>query len=119
MFIRLLKAKIHGARVTEADLRYTGSISIDKDIMDAAGIVNHEIVMVADLTNGNRLTTYAIPGEAGSGAISMNGAAARLINEGDEILIFAFAYVTPAEAADHKATVLIMDPETNTIKETL
>jgi len=119
MFLRILKAKIHGAKVTQANLRYTGSITIDKDLMDAAGIVNNEAVMVADLNNGRRLTTYAIPGEPGSGVIGINGAAARLISVDDEVLVFSFAYLSPEESAEHQATVLIIDPQTNRIKQTL
>jgi aspartate 1-decarboxylase len=119
MLLTMLKAKIHGVRVTQADLNYYGSITIAEDLMLASGILNNESVLVADLTNGNRLTTYAIPGPAGSGVIGMNGAAAHLIHPGDEILVLCFAQMTPDEAKAHKATILLMNPENNTIRETL
>ena len=118
MFLRLLKSKIHQATVTQTDLNYSGSVTIDQDLMDAVGLVNSEIVMVANLNNGNRFTTYAIPGERGSGIIGLNGAAARLVNKGDLILIFAFVYATEQEASEHSATVIILD-EDNKIKEKL
>jgi len=116
MFLKLLKGKIHQARVTEADLNYVGSITIDRNLMDAAGLVTNEAVMVADVNNGTRHTTYVIPGPAGSGVICINGAAARLVSVGDVVIIFAFAYMTPEEAKDHKAKVVIVG-EGNTVKE--
>lgn len=118
MFLKLLKAKIHGARVTQADLNYVGSITIDEDLMETAGIVANEHVLVADVDNANRLETYVLPGKRGSREICLNGAAARLVHVGDTILIIVFAYFTPEEAQNHKATIVVMNQD-NTIKETL
>jgi aspartate 1-decarboxylase len=116
MFLKLLKCKIHRATVTDANLNYVGSITIDRALMDAAGLLPNEAVLVADLNNGTRHTTYVIPGPAGSGVICINGAAARLVGVGDTIIVMAFAYLAPDEAARHKATVVIAG-EGNTIKE--
>ncbi|MEZ6130430.1 MAG: aspartate 1-decarboxylase [Planctomycetaceae bacterium] len=102
----LLKSKIHRATVTEADLNYEGSITIDARLMKAADIVEYERVEVYDITNGNRLATYAIPGEAGSGTICLNGAAARLVAVGDLIIICTYADYDDAERAEHVPTVL-------------
>lgn len=85
-----LKSKLHKATVTEANLQYTGSIAIDRDLMDAAGLMEYEKVLVVDNTNGNRLETYVIEGDRGTGTICMNGAAAHLVNEGDEVTIMSF-----------------------------
>jgi aspartate 1-decarboxylase len=116
MLLKLLKGKIHRATVTEANLNYVGSITIDRNLMDAAGLVPNEAVMVADVNNGTRHTTYVIPAPPGSGVICINGAAARLVNVGDVVIIFAFAYLTPSEAKEHKAEIVIVG-EGNTIKE--
>ena len=118
MLFKLLKCKIHRATVTQADLNYVGSITIDRNLMDAVGLLPNEAVIVANLHNGTRHTTYAIPGPAGSGIICINGAAARLVNVGDIVLVLAFAYLTPEEAAKHKAKVAIVG-EGNTIKEVI
>ncbi len=118
MFLKLLKGKIHQATVTEANLNYVGSITIDRNLMDAAGLLVNEAVLVADLNNGSRHTTYVIPGPPGSGVICINGAAARLVGVGDQVIIFAFAYLTPQEAKDHQAKVVIVG-EKNTIKEVM
>lgn len=98
MFLTILKSKIHRVTVTEANLDYVGSITIDEDLMDAAGIVAGEKVQVVDNTNGARLETYTIPGQRGSGMICMNGAAAHLMHVGDTIIIMAYALMTPEEA---------------------
>ena len=98
MFLTILKSKIHRVQVTEADLDYIGSITIDEDLMDAAGIVAGERVQVVDNTNGARLETYTIPGQRGSGAICINGAAAHLVKPGDTVIIMAYALMTPEEA---------------------
>ena len=119
MLVKLLKSKIHRAKVTEADLSYVGSITIDRTLMDAAGMLPNEAVLVADIDNGTRHVTYVIPGEPGSGIICINGAAARLVGVGDTIIIFAFAYLTEAEAAKHKANVVIINEENNTVKEVI
>ena len=109
MQIILLKSKIHRATVTQADLNYVGSITIDSDLLRESGILEYEKVEIADITNGNRLETYAIAGEAGSGIICLNGAAAQLVNPGDKIIIMAYANMTPEEAKNHKPTVLFVD----------
>ena len=106
MFITILKSKIHRVRVTEANLDYVGSITIDEDLMDAAGIVAGEKVQVADNTNGARLETYTIPGQRGSGVICMNGAAAHLIHPDDIVIIMAYALMTPEEAKTFKPNIV-------------
>ena len=109
MQIILLKSKIHRATVTQADLDYVGSITIDSDLLRESGIQEYEKVEIADITNGNRLETYAIAGEAGSGIICLNGAAAKLVSPGDKIIIMAYANMTPEEAKSHKPTVIFVD----------
>ena len=95
MDITLLKAKIHRAVVTQADLDYVGSITIDSNLLSESGILEYEKVEIADIDNGNRFETYAIAGEAGSGVICLNGAAAKCVNVGDKVIIMAYAYMTP------------------------
>ena len=109
MDITLLKAKIHRAVVTQADLDYVGSITIDSDLLRESGILEYEKVEIADIDNGNRFETYAIAGVAGSGVICLNGAAARCVEVGDKIIIMAYAYMTPEEARNHKPAVLFVD----------
>ena len=109
MQITLLKSKIHRAKVTQADLNYVGSITIDSVLLREAGILEYEKVEIADITNGNRLETYAIAGEPNSGIICLNGAAAQLVNPGDKIIIMAYASMTPEEAGNHRPTVLFVD----------
>lgn len=106
MFLTILKSKIHRVTVTEANLDYVGSITIDEDLMDAAGIVAGEKVQVVDNTNGARLETYTIPGQRGSGQICMNGAAAHLMHVGDTIIIMAYALMTPEEATTFRPKVI-------------
>ena len=113
MYLTILKSKIHRVRVTQANLDYIGSITIDEELMDASGIVSGERVSVVDNTNGARLETYVIPGKRHSGVICMNGAAAHLIHEGDIILIMAYAMMTPDEAATFKPKVIF--PENNVL----
>jgi aspartate 1-decarboxylase len=108
MNITLLKAKIHRAVVKQADLDYVGSITIDSDLLRESGIMEYEKVEIADIDNGNRFETYAIAGEAGSGIICLNGAAARCVNVDDKIIIMAYAQMTPEEAKTHKPTVLFV-----------
>ncbi|MHC4641051.1 MAG: aspartate 1-decarboxylase [Planctomycetota bacterium] len=115
MFVKILKSKLHRATVTDAKLHYVGSIYIDSVLMEAAGILPNECVLVADLTNGNRLETYAVPAEANSGKIVVLGAAAQLIKTGDLVIIFSFAYCTHEEAKELKPRVVILD-EKNKIK---
>jgi aspartate 1-decarboxylase len=111
MTILLMKSKIHRATVTGADLNYEGSISIDKNLLDAAGIMIYEKVQVVNLNNGARLETYVIEGEAGSGEVMLNGPAARLGQVGDLIIIIAYAELSPDEARDHKPKIVMVDPE--------
>lgn len=106
MLLQILKSKIHRVRVTEANLEYIGSITIDEDLMDAAHIYAGEKVQVVDNTNGARLETYVIPGKRGSGCICMNGAAAHLIHIGDTVIIMAYALMTPEEQLTFKPAVV-------------
>ncbi len=115
MTLTMLKSKIHRATVTEANLDYVGSITIDADLLDASGIFEYEKVAVVDITNGARLETYTIAGERGSGIICLNGAAAKLINSQDLVIIMAYADMTPDEAKECKPTVVFVD-EGNKIK---
>jgi len=109
MFRTLLKSKIHRATVTQADVDYIGSITIDADLMKAAHLVPYEKVQVVDINNGARLETYAIEGEPGSGTIGMNGAAARLIPGGDKVIIMSYAMLDDHELAEHKPTIVLVD----------
>ena len=109
MFLKVLRAKIHRATVTQAEVDYVGSITIDQDLIDAAGIVPGECVLVADLDNGARFETYVFLGPRGSGTICVNGAAAKLVSVGDKVIIMAFGYLTPDEAADLKPSVVLVD----------
>ncbi|MEK4252832.1 aspartate 1-decarboxylase [Ureibacillus sp. FSL K6-2830] len=116
MFREMMNAKIHRAQVTEADLNYVGSITIDADILDAVGMLPNEKVQVVNNNNGARFETYIIPGKRGSGVICVNGAAARLVQKGDVVIIISYAYVEQEKLSEHKPTVAIMD-EGNKIKE--
>jgi aspartate 1-decarboxylase len=116
MFVRLLKSKIHHATVTDAKLHYPGSIAIDTALMDAVGLLPYEAVLVADLNNGNRVETYAVPADADSGQIVVLGAAAKLISPKDTVIILAFGYYSPEEAKRVKPKVVILD-KNNKIKE--
>lgn len=111
MYSFLLKAKIHHARVTQAELDYDGSLTIDADLMDQVKILPFEKVLVANLENGNRFETYAIQGERGSGTICLNGATARLGKVGDRIIIFTFTQVLTAEAANHKPLIVRLNAQ--------
>lgn len=117
MEITLLKAKIHRAVVKQADLDYVGSITIDSDLLRESGILEYEKVEIADIDNGNRFETYAIAGEAGSGIICLNGAAARCVSEGDKIIIMAYAQMTPEEARVHKPTVIFVDEDNKIVRK--
>jgi len=116
MFIKLVKSKLHGAKVTDTRLHYQGSIAIDPELMEAADIMPYETVLIADVDNGNRLQTYAIPAESNSGDIIILGAAARLIKKGDEIIVFSFCYCTGAEAKELKPKVVTFN-QGNKIKQ--
>lgn len=118
MQIKVLKSKIHRATVTDAIIDYPGSIGIDAALMEAAGIVPYELVLVADATNGNRLETYAVPEPAGSGKVTILGAAAKLMDKGDIVIIMSFGYTTVADARFTRPQIIVAD-ENNGIKETL
>ena len=113
-----LKCKIHRATVTQADLNYVGSITIDEDLLDAAGMAEFENVHVLDITNGNRIETYIIKGERGSGEICINGAAAHLINEGHLVIIVAYCVLNETEVDSHKPIIVHVD-EQNKIADKL
>ena len=106
MLIEVLKSKIHRVTVTEADLDYIGSITIDEALMEAAGIIENEKVEIYNITNGERLATYAIRGERGTGVIGINGAAAHKVRVGDLIIIASYAQMTPEEAREWHPTVI-------------
>jgi len=105
----MFKSKLHQMVVTEANLMYEGSITIDQDLLDAANLLPYEKVQVVNITNGSRLETYTIPGEPGSRICCMNGAAARLTEIGDRIIVISYAEMSPEEATSHKPTVVIVD----------
>lgn len=116
MFRTLMNAKIHRARVTEANLNYVGSITIDADILDAVGMVANEKVQVVNNNNGARFETYIIPGDRGSGVFCLNGAAARLVQKGDIIIVISYAIVPEEKIAQHRPKIAIMD-ENNRIQQ--
>jgi aspartate 1-decarboxylase len=113
----ICKSKIHRATVTVADVDYEGSITIDRDLMDAADLVPYEEVWVYDITNGNRLQTYVIEGEAGSGTVGINGAAARLVEQGDLVIIAAFALMDEAEAKSYVPRHILVDGKNRPVKD--
>ncbi|CAM3945745.1 aspartate 1-decarboxylase [Cohnella lubricantis] len=108
MFRQMMKSKIHRAAVTQADLNYVGSITIDQDLMEAVDILPDEKVQIVNNNNGARFETYAIPGPRGSGVICLNGAAARLVQPGDVVIIIAYGYMSDEEAHRHQPKVAIM-----------
>jgi aspartate 1-decarboxylase len=116
MLIKVLRTKIHRATVTSADLDYVGSITVDQDLMEAAGLVEGEFVLVADLANGTRHETYVIPGQRGSGEVCVNGAAARLVHAGDKIIIMSHAYVTVEQAGQFKPRVVLVDDKNKIVR---
>ncbi|MBU9671943.1 aspartate 1-decarboxylase [Planococcus sp. CP5-4] len=116
MLRMMLNSKIHRATVTEADLNYVGSITIDQDLLDAVGMLPNEKVHIVNNNNGARFETYIIAGERGSGVICVNGAAARLVQRGDIVIILSYGYVMDKDARSHKPTVAIMDAD-NSIRE--
>ncbi len=109
MFLTMLKAKIHRATVTQADVGYVGSITIDRLLLEAAGVHEYEQVHVADIDRGTRLVTYAIAGEAGSGTVCINGAGAKLVDAGDKIIVMVYAQFSEEEAAGLEPTVVFVD----------
>ena len=117
MLTKLLKSKLHRARVTETKLHYAGSIAVDADLMKEVGLLPYEAVVIADLDNGNRLETYVIPAEAGSGDVVIMGAAARMINPKDIVIIFSFAFFTPEQTEGYKPKVVALDENNKIIKK--
>ena len=113
MLVELLKSKIHRVTVTEANLSYVGSITIDEDLIEAANILPGEKIQIVNNNNGARLETYVIAGERGSGVICLNGAAARLVQPGDTVIIMAYAWMSYEEAQGFKPAVVFPDTETN------
>lgn len=109
MTLYMFKSKLHQMRVTEADLMYEGSITIDEELMDMAGLRQYEKVQVVNITNGSRLETYCIPGERGSRVCCMNGAAARLTQVDDRIIVISYVNMTPEEAESHTPVVVVVD----------
>ncbi|MDF2714004.1 MAG: panD [Paenibacillus sp.] len=115
MFLTMMKSKIHRATVTEANLNYVGSITIDEDLMDLVELLPNEKVQVVDNNNGARLETYVIPGPRGSGVICLNGAAARLVHPGDTVIIISYALMTREEAQTYKPRIAIMGADNKVI----
>ena len=117
MQITLLKSKIHRATVTQAELDYVGSVTIDSALLREAGIMEYEKVQIVDIDNGNRFETYTIAGEENSGVICLNGAAAKCVSVGDKVIIMAYALLAPDEARDHKPTVLFVDGDNRLVRK--
>ncbi|MCI8478036.1 MAG: aspartate 1-decarboxylase [Oscillospiraceae bacterium] len=111
MTVNMLKGKIHRATVVQAELEYVGSITVDQDLLDAAGIYEYEMVQIVDVNNGSRFETYTIAGERGSGMICLNGAAARCVSVGDKIIIMAYAQMTPEELQGYHPNVVFVDEQ--------
>jgi len=116
MLLTMFKSKLHRATVTEANLNYVGSITIDEDLLDAAGILPGEKVQIVDNNNGERLETYTIAGERGSGVICLNGAAARRVQPGDTVIIIAYCMIDAAEARAFKPNVILLDAENKIVE---
>ncbi|MEQ1744029.1 MAG: aspartate 1-decarboxylase [Saprospiraceae bacterium] len=116
MLIQVFKSKIHRIRVTQADLNYIGSITIDEDLLDAANIVEGEKVQIVNNNNGARLETYAIRGERGSGVVCLNGAAARLVQVGDVVIIISYALMTPDEARTFRPVAVFPDENNRLVR---
>ncbi|WP_353988783.1 aspartate 1-decarboxylase [Ruicaihuangia caeni] len=111
MLLTMLKAKIHRATVTHADLDYVGSVTVDSELLEASGILPGELVSIVDVTNGARLETYTIAGERGSGVLGINGAAAHLVHPGDIVILIAYAQMTPAEAHEFEPSIVHVDDQ--------
>lgn len=116
MFRQMMKSKIHRATVTEANLNYVGSVTIDRDLMELVDILPDEKVQIVNNYNGARFETYAIPGPRGSGVVCLNGAAARLVQPGDQVIIIAYGFMTDEEARRHEPKVAIMDADNRVVK---
>ena len=115
MLVKILKSKLHRATVTDTKLHYPGSIAIDSALMEAAGILTYESVLVADLNNGNRMETYVVPAEANTGQVVILGAAAQMIKPKDIVIILSFGFFTPEQAKEFKPKIVVLD-ENNKIK---
>lgn len=113
MTVTMLKSKIHRATVTQAELDYVGSITIDEKLMEASGIIEYEKVLIADIDNGQRFETYVIAGKRDSGVICLNGAAARCVQKGDKVIIMSYAQLDAEEVKNHKPTVVFVDENNN------
>lgn len=118
MLIEMLKGKIHRATVVQAELDYVGSITVDRELLDASGIMEYEKVQIVDVNNGNRFETYTIAGERGSGMICLNGAAARCVSVGDKIIIMAYAQMSPEEVRNYHPTVIFVDEKNKPVRIT-
>ncbi len=118
MLLDMLKGKIHRATVVQAELDYVGSITVDVELLEAAGILEYEKVQIVDVNNGNRFETYTIAGERGSGMICLNGAAARCVSVGDKVIIMAYAQITPEEAKTHQPQVVFVDDNNHPVRVT-
>ena len=116
MTVTMLKGKIHRAVVKQAELNYVGSITVDPELMEAAGIYEYELVQIVDVENGNRFETYTIAGEPGSGMICLNGAAARQVQVGDHVIIMCYCQMSPEEVKEHKLKVVFVDDENKIVK---
>ena len=116
MTVTMLKGKIHRAVVKQAELNYVGSITVDPELMEAAGIYEYELVQIVDVENGNRFETYTIAGEPGSGMICLNGAAARQEQVGDHVIIMCYCQMSPEEVKEHKPKVVFVDDENKIAK---
>ena len=113
----LMRAKIHRATVTDADLNYVGSITIDRDLMDAADLLEYEQVQIVDIDNGARFETYVIEGRRASGTICLNGAAARLVQPGDKIIVIAYGNFDEAELAEHEPRIVLVDEDNRIVRK--
>lgn len=118
MTITMLKSKIHRATVTQAELDYVGSITVDMDLLEQSGILEYEKVQIVDVNNGARFETYTIAGERGSGVMCLNGAAARMVQTGDKIILMSYADMTPEEAKEYRPVVLFVDDTNKVTKVT-
>ncbi len=116
MFVNIMKSKIHRAKVTEANLNYVGSITIDEDLMDNADLMKNEKVQIVNNNNGNRFETYVIPGERGSGMICLNGAAARLVHPGDIVIIISYGMLEMNEAKSYNPKIVFVDENNKVIE---
>jgi aspartate 1-decarboxylase len=116
MLIKVLKSKIHRARVTETHLEYEGSLTLDADLIEAAGLVAGEAVLVANLSNGSRQETYVMKGRRGSGVVRLNGASARLGAPGDLVIIMSFAYLSPEELAGHTPRKVVVNERNRIVR---